>query len=198
MKKIDRRSFLKVMAAAGTVCAMTALTGCEGTSGGGMPNHDGSVPLSDLNSLNGKIAWNNVAPKDPFGNVYVQGVNYSVFRPGSGSKETNSTTVLSATVEYLTDKKYKKLTMNLNPYKDIGGNPYTDTENEWGLVKVYVDDRLVATSNMVQRKTKETVKFEVDITGAEYIKIEPTISYWHYGLDKGGGEMILWDVKLWK
>ena len=193
MKKIDCRSFLKVMGAAGTVCAMTALTGCGGT-----PNYDGSVPLSDLNSLNGKIAWNNVEPKDPFGNVYVQGVNYSVFRPGSWSRETNSVTVLSATVEYLTDKKYKKLTMNLNPYKDIGGNPYTDTENEWGLVKVYADDKLVATSNMVQRKTKETVKFEVDITGAEYIKIEPTISYWHYGLDKGGGEMILWDVKLWK
>lgn len=64
MKKIDRRSFLKVMGAAGTVCAMTALTGCGGT-----PNYDGSVPLSDLNSLNGKIAWNNVEPKDPFGNV---------------------------------------------------------------------------------------------------------------------------------
>lgn len=102
MKKIDRRSFLKVMGAAGTVCAMTALTGCGGT-----PNYDGSVPLSDLNSLNGKIAWNNVEPKDPFGNVYVQGVNYSVFRPGSWSRETNSVTVLSATVEYLTDKNIR-------------------------------------------------------------------------------------------
>ena len=88
--------------------------------------------------------------------------------------------------------------MNLNPYKDIGGNPYTSTENEWGLVKVYADGKLVATSDMVQRKTKDTIKFEADITGADYIIIEPTISYWHYGLNKGGGEMILWDVKLWK
>ena len=192
MKKINRRSFLKVLGIAGAACTMTALTGCDGGSGGGTPNRDGSVPLSDLNPLNGKIAWN------PFGNVYVRGVNYSVFRAGSWSRETNSATVLSAKVEYLTDQKYKKLTMNLNPYKDIGGNPYTSTESEWGLVKVYADDKLVATSDMVQRKTKDTIKFEVDITGADYIIIEPTISYWHYGLNKGGGEMILWDVKLWK
>ena len=196
--KIDRRSFLKVLGIAGAACTMTALTGCDGVSGGGTPNHDGSVPLSDLNPLNGRIAWNNVAPEDPFGNVYVRGVNYSIFRAGSWSKETNTATVLSAKVEYLTDKKYKKLTMNLNPYKDIGGNPYTSTENEWGLVKVYADGKLVATSDMVQRKTKDTIKFEADITGADYIIIEPTISYWHYGLNKGGGEMILWDVKLWK
>ena len=174
MKKINRRSFLKVLGIAGAACTMTALTGCDGGSGGGTPNRDGSVPLSDLNPLNGKIAWNNVAPEDPFGNVYVRGVNYSVFRAGSWSRETNSATVLSAKVEYLTDQKYKKLTMNLNPYKDIGGNPYTSTESEWGLVKVYADDKLVATSDMVQRKTKDTIKFEVDITGA--------VSYTHLTL----------------
>lgn len=38
MKKINRRSFLKVLGIAGAACAMTALTGCEGASGGGMPN----------------------------------------------------------------------------------------------------------------------------------------------------------------
>ena len=102
--KIDRRSFLKVLGIAGVACTMTALTGCDGVSGGGTPNHDGSVPLSDLNPLNGRIAWNNVAPEDPFGNVYVRGVNYSIFRAGSWSKETNTATVLSAKVEYFADK----------------------------------------------------------------------------------------------
>lgn len=49
MKKINRRSFLKVLGIAGAACTMTALTGCDGGSGGGTPNRDGSVPLSDLN-----------------------------------------------------------------------------------------------------------------------------------------------------
>lgn len=53
MKKVGRRSFLKALGFAGTVCAVTALTGCaEGGTG------DGSVPLSNLTPLNGNIPWN--------------------------------------------------------------------------------------------------------------------------------------------
>ena len=74
MKKVGRRSFLKALGFAGTVCAVTALTGCaEGGTG------DGSVPLSNLTPLNGNIPWNKgVQPEDPFGNIYVRAVTYTV------------------------------------------------------------------------------------------------------------------------
>lgn len=68
MKKIDRRGFLKVLDFAGVACAMTALTGCDESSSAVVG--DGSVPLSRLEPLNGKIEWGNITPEDPYGNIY--------------------------------------------------------------------------------------------------------------------------------
>ena len=195
MKKIDRRSFLKVLGIAGAACAMTALTGCD--DGVSVPS-DGSTPLSYLKPLNGEIAWGNYTPEDPFGQIYTQGANYSIFTfyANKWKNTYNEKNTYGdgdnhcASVEYLTDRKYRKLTMNLNPYKDMG-------EEGCGFVRIYADDKLVAVSEMIGQKTRQTVKLEADITGAEYIKVVPAVVR-DYGWDKYRGSIILWDVKLWK
>lgn len=191
MKKVGRRSFLKALGFAGTVCAVTALTGCaEGGTG------DGSVPLSNLTPLNGNIPWNKgVQPEDPFGNIYVRGVNYTVFLDMSNWRIMQSSWPnLSASVEYPVGQQYRKLTMKLNPYKDMASS-------SWALVKVYADDVLVGISGTIKQKTDEPVEFEVDITGAKYIRIEPYVKescYYLGGVMYTTGGLILWDVKLWK
>ena len=84
--------------------------------------------------------------------------------------------------------------MKLNPYKDM------DSES-WGLVKVYVDDVLAGTSDVIKQKTDEAIEFEVDVSGAKYIKIEPYVResvYYLGGVMYCTGGIILWDVKLWK
>lgn len=101
---------------------------------------------------------------------------------------------LNTVVEYYVDQKYRKLTMKLNPYKD------TDSLS-WGLVKVYVDDKLTATSDVIKQKTDKAIEFNVDITGAKYIKIEPYVresADYLGGVRYSTGGIILWDVKLWK
>lgn len=191
MKKVDRRKFLKVMGAVGAVCTMTALTGCSG-GGGSAPSSDGSVPLSYLEPFNGSVVWNNLTPTDPFGCTYANGVNYMVFRRyecyWTNTRHNAAFTIFYGEVEYLLDKKYKKLTMNLNAYKEAG-------EYGWGKINVYADGNLVKTSPEIVKKTKDTVKFEVDVSNVNYLKIVPEVST---GGSNYYGEMILWDVKLWK
>lgn len=72
MKKINRRSFLKVLGIAGAACAMTALTGCDEEGMPSTPAGDGSTPLSYLKPLNGSFTWENKIPEDPYGNTYMK------------------------------------------------------------------------------------------------------------------------------
>lgn len=190
MKKISRRDFMKTLGVAGAACAMTALTGCDGS--GTTVIGDGSVPLSYLKPLNGSFTWENKIPEDPYGNTYMRGANYSVFSFYSGWNDTfgEGSNLFCGKAEYVVDRKYSKLTMNLNPYKDMG-------ENSWGMVKVFADNKLVATSEVIRQKTRQTVKFEVDIAGATYIEIEPVIRR-GYGYKPNEGHIIIWDVKLWR
>lgn len=78
--------------------------------------------------------------------------------------------------------------MNLNAYKEA-------REYGWGKINVYADGNLVKTSPEIVKKTKDTVKFEVDVSNVNYLKIVPEVST---GGSNYYGEMILWDVKLWK
>lgn len=187
MKKIDRRSFLKVLGIAGAACAMTALTGCDDSIVAVIG--DGSVPLSYLKPLNGSFTWQNAIPEDPYGSTYMRGINYSVFPNEWRGTFWESYNVRAGKAEYVVDRKYSKLTMKLNPYKSM-------QENGWGYVKVFADKKLVATSELIRQKTRETVQFEVDITGATYIEVEPVAS--GSGPNNTDGIIILWDVKLWK
>lgn len=172
------------------------MTGCDEEGTPSFPAGDGSVSLSSLKPFNGSVPWNGRwLPEDPFGNVYTRGANYAIFTYGSGWGNTReSWPDLNTVVEYYVDQKYRKLTMKLNPYKD------TDSLS-WGLVKVYVDDKLTATSDVIKQKTDKAIEFNVDITGAKYIKIEPYVresADYLGGVRYSTGGIILWDVKLWK
>ena len=194
MKRINRRSFLKVLGIAGAACAMTVLTGCDEEGNPSFPAEDGSVPLSNLKPLNGSFNWGNEIPEDPYENTYQKGVNYSVFSQTSGWEGTSGDgDMIYGRAEYAVDKKYSRLTMKLNPHKEMG-------EEAWGYVKVFADKKLVATSEVIRQKTRETNSFEVDITGATYIEVEPVTKFTFYPESLKGrmGSLILWDVKLWK
>lgn len=198
MKKIDRRDFMKVLGIAGAACAMTMLTGCEDAPTANPMPGEGSTLLSDLKPMNGSVVWSNIVPEDSFGNTYSDSANYMVFRSYKCGWEkfryeyvhfhgmTEDT--FCGTVEYNLDKKYTRLTMKLNPYKGMG-------EKGWGLIRIYADNKLVATSSEIRSKTKDTVGFEVEIEGAQYLKIEPVVTPAFSG--DGSGEIIMRDVKLW-
>ena len=76
--------------------------------------------------------------------------------------------------------------MKLNPYKEIG-------EKGWGLIRIYADNKLVATSPEIRQKNKDTVEFEVDIKSVEYLKIEPVVT--PAFSTEYDGEIIIRDVK---
>ena len=73
--------------------------------------------------------------------------------------------------------------------------PHTNIpEKASGQIQIYVDDKLIYTSPMVGRKT-DKFEFEVDITGAEYVKIVYSVKEDFYKYDE---ILILMDVNLWK
>lgn len=191
MRKIDRRSFLKVMGAAGLVCAAGALTGCDEEGRPIVPNRDGSVSLATLPILNGGIKWNDGVPKDPFGNDYSHAVNYVIVK--ARNFPVNCTDVEEEFVygEYRIYKKYESMTFTVAPYTEI-------MQNGVGYVQVYADDVLVATSPEITRKT-DAVKVTANIKNAEYIMIVIRVSCpdW-YVSQTSDGAVIVSDVKLWK
>ena len=82
--------------------------------------------------------------------------------------------------------------MKLAPHKLMNkdGNAY---------IKVYADDKLVATSEFVKKKSS-VIDFEANIAGAEYIKLEVYIhagSCIGEGSDGNDGALIMADAKLW-
>lgn len=198
MKKMERRKFLQVMGAAALVGAAGALTGCGPVPGPEQNKGDGSVSLASLDAFTGHLEWNNgVEPEDVSGNSYSKAVNYMVCAFSNGSqwdflKSYTSNGYGYGFAEYRVSKKYKKLTMKLAPHKLMNkdGNAY---------IKVYADDKLVATSEFVKKKSS-VIDFEANIADAEYIKLEV---YVHAGgsigegPDGNDGALIMADAKLW-
>ncbi|MBR3039709.1 MAG: protein kinase [Lachnospiraceae bacterium] len=138
------------------------------------------VSITTLTPLNGGFDWNEGDPTDPFGNTYSDVSNYAIF------KSTYSWTDQGGYEEYRLYGDYKTLSASIAPQADIvvAGK---------GQIQVYADDKLVYTSPVVNRKT-DSFSFEVDITGAEYVKIVYTV-FAHSGTDN---TLILMDVNLWK
>ena len=193
MRQMDRRCFMKFASTILAASSLAVLTGCDG-GGTTVPSLDGSVSLKSVKALNGKWTWNNIVPEDPFGNQYTKAVNYIVFMPHDDSMESSWVGYETRyTTEYRVYKQYKKLTMDLAPYKDM-------PKDGSAFVRVYADDELVATSPIVYQKT-DKFKFEAEIEGAEYIKVEAVCSNGSSWLGCDGakdGKLILANVKLWK
>lgn len=131
------------------------------------------IPITSLKELNSDSwRWNDGVAKDPFENDYSSRCNYCI----SDWLWTKSY------VEYRIYGKYERLTGVIAPHATIG-------ENGSGIVYIYADDALIYTSPTVVQKT-DAFNFDVDISGAEYIKIL---------FDNSGGdkELLIADVQLW-
>lgn len=201
MKRMNRRKFLQVIGAASLVGAVGVLTGCDESSpvpGPEQDKGDGSVSLASLEAFNGHLKWNNgVEPEDVSGNSYSKAANYMVCVFSNEAewdflKEYTSNGYGYGFAEYRVSGKYKKLTMKLAPHKLMNkdGNAY---------IKVYADDKLVATSEFVKKKSS-VIDFEANIAGAEYIKLEVYIHTGNCigeGSDGDDGALIMADAKLW-
>ena len=131
------------------------------------------VPITNLTAINSNNwrKWNNGSPKDPFGNDYSSSSNY-VISYSYGEEQY---------IEYRLYGDYTTLTGTIAPYTEM-------EEDKYGFLQVYVDDVLVYTSKDVGRKT-DAFSFEVNVSGAEYIKLVINSKYHGY--------IILSDVQLW-
>lgn len=131
------------------------------------------VPITNLTAINSNNwqKWNNGSPKDPFGNDYSSSSNYVISYSYGGEQY----------IEYRLYGDYTTLTGTIAPYTEM-------EEDKYGFLQVYVDDVLVYTSKDVGRKT-DAFSFEVNVSGAEYIKLVINSKYHGY--------IILSDVQLW-
>ena len=93
------------------------------------------------------------------------------------------------TAEYRVYGKYKYISGALSPHADINEDAYSQ-------VKIYADDKLVYTSPAIGRKT-DLVKFNADISGADYIKIVVEVKRREEKDGNNKDSLILMDVQLW-
>ena len=134
---------------------------------------DKPVSLASLAAINGGWEWNTGTPTDPFGNTYSSASNFAIFSDSAGESESvdhvdipnygDYIEVRESYAEYRLYGDYKQLSFNVVPNESIG-------EYLYGSVKVYADDTLVFSSPNIGRKA-DLQSYQVDITGAEYIKI---------------------------
>ena len=119
------------------------------------------VSLSEELIINSRDwpTWNKGTPVDPFGNDYSGAFNYVIFDFNRGY----SSSEITFYVEYRTYGKYTSLEGRIGPYTTM------DTNGQCYL-QVYTDDQLKFTSPTVYRKT-DAFPINVDITGAEYVKL---------------------------
>ena len=111
------------------------------------------IALSDAVLVNHDYhwKWNDGAPVDTFGNDYSEASNYIIpYYDGYG--------------EFRIYKKYKTLSGYIAPFEE------KSEASEW-YVQIYVDDKLAYTSKKITRKT-DKFSFNVNVTNAEYVKIE--------------------------
>lgn len=131
------------------------------------------VSLASLTAINGGWNWNTGTPTDPFGNTYSTASNFAIFNDSIGDSQYidqvsipnygNWVSIYESYAEYRLYGDYKQLSFDIVPNESIG-------EYLYGSVKVYADDTLVFSSPNIGRKT-DLQSYQVDVTGAEYIKI---------------------------
>lgn len=135
-----------------------------------------TVLLSTLEPINGGFSWNDGTPGDPFGNDYSGLQNYAIFHGHSYYRND------SFSAEYKIDGSYQTLSMMLSPFSDF-------VEHGHSYVQVYVNSVLRYTSPSILQKTEPFRTPEIDVSDAEYIKIEVHII-------ESGSCLMLSDVQL--
>ena len=96
-----------------------------------------------------------IVEEDIFGNIYDEYVWTVVGGVGAQNKICE---------EYVTQGKYKRLTGTLFVDKDA------PDKNSFKM-KIYVDGKKIFTSPTIEKKTKP-YSFDVDVSGAEFVKLE--------------------------
>lgn len=145
------------------------------------------TPINIGNDWNSELIpeWNKGTPTDPFGNSYADAINFIIFSGGTNDYVTEHY------AEYRLHGKFSTITGTLVSHENI---PELGHSN----IKVYADDKLVYTSQLIERKT-DPQDFSVDVGGADYVKIVIVV-------DKGdeiGAHntpkncLIMMDVQLW-
>lgn len=137
-----------------------------------------SVPLHTLEMHNttGKFStenwnWNYGKAMDKEGNDYTMATNYVI--PNS----------YGTTVEYKVDKQYSTISFKVAPHANC-----TTNEGTVGWIHIYADDVMRYTIPAITNKSGVIEVTNVDISDAEYLKIEVDFNNWDY--------LILSDVVL--
>lgn len=126
--------------------------------------------------------WNDSEAKDTFGNDYSSACNYMKLS-GIHNVLYYDTNTTEHYAEYRLYGNYTTLTGAIVPHSDSGQGA-----DDYSYLQIYVDDKLVYTSANISRKT-DSIEFSIDVTGADYIKINVVTSNW--------ADAILYDVQLW-
>ena len=137
---------------------------------------EGYTSLASKNTFNGSLSWNNEYPQDLKNSDYSNVQNYAVIH-ASGYYHNEAT----HSAEYYLAGQYQSISFHVAPATDFG-------ESGTAVVKIYVDDALVYTSVTVNQKTPQFSTGSVDLTGANYVKIEVIV--------QGHGCIIISDALL--
>lgn len=113
------------------------------------------IGITDMNAVEDNFYYSHGAEEDIFGNIYDDYVWTVVGGLGLENSEYE---------EYVTDKKYKKLTGILFVNKSA------PKENSFRM-KIYSDDNEIFVSPIIEKKSKP-YSFDVDISGANFVKLE--------------------------
>lgn len=133
------------------------------------------LPISSLTPVVSDYwgQWNTADAKDTFGNDYSSACNY--MKLGEWSERDHY-------AEYRLYGKYTTLTGSIVPHSD-------SNKDRISYLQIYVDDRLVYTSQDINRKT-DPIDFSINVSGADYVKINVHTEYVAF--------VILYDVQLWQ
>jgi len=112
--------------------------------------------LNLLDFFNGELPWNNKFPEDVHGNDYGKAQNYSYITCSWRGGESYG--------EFYLGKAYTSLSFSAAPTAQM----QLDSK---AVLKVYVDDKLMYTSDTITQKTSLFKVENIDLSGASYLKI---------------------------
>ena len=125
---------------------------------------DKKVSLAVLPMFSGNMVWNTGYPITNIKDTYYETSNYAIIH---GTADFRCYAGENVYVEYYIGGIYKTINFDIAPYADF------DIKNEGAssVIKVYVDDKLKYTSPTITKKTKKFNTGDIDLTGADYLKI---------------------------
>lgn len=125
---------------------------------------DNITSLSALDTFNGSLPWENEYPTDTTNSNYSNSQNYAVLHAEYSSYWGHGHNAKDYSAEYYIAKKYNSISLKIAPAACFG-------ESGSACVKIYVGENLVYTSQNVTQKTTQFNTGEIDLTGADYVKI---------------------------